>query len=62
MKSYRDTYEYRLYEALRDVMDHTGNYDDIPVKYKEHAEKIMDQWASEQIRKNAEKMEDLPEC
>ena len=61
MKSYRDTYEYKLYEALRDVMDHTSNYDGIPCKYKEQAEMVMDQWASEQIRKNAEKMEDLPE-
>ena len=59
--NYRDTYEYRLYEALRDVMDHTSNYDDIPVKYKERAEKVMDEWASEQLRKSAEKMEDLPE-
>ena len=46
MNSYRDTYEYRLYEALRD---------------KEQAEMVMDQWASEQLRKSAEKMEDLPE-
>ena len=62
MKSYRDTWEYKLYEALSNVMDGTSNYDDIPDKDKEHAERIMDQWASEQIRKNAEKMEDLPEC
>jgi uncharacterized lipoprotein YehR (DUF1307 family) len=61
MNSYRDTWEYKLYAALRDVMDHTGNYDDIPCKYKENAEKLMDEWASEQIRKMAEKMEDLPE-
>ena len=62
MNSYRDTWEYKLYEALRDLMDHTSNYDGIPCKYKEQAEMVMDQWASEQIRKNAEKMEDLPEC
>jgi len=61
MNSYRDTYEYRLYEALRDVMDHTSNEDGIPCKYKDHAEKVMDEWASEQLRKSAEKMEDLPE-
>ena len=61
MKSYRDTYEYRLYEALRDVMHHTSNYDGIPCEIKEHAERIMDEWASQQIAKNAEKMEDLPE-
>lgn len=61
MNSYRDTYEYKLYEALRDVMDHTSNYDGIPCEIKDKAEKVMDQWASEQIRKNAEKMEDLPE-
>ena len=61
MKSYRDTWEYRLYEALRDVMDHTSNYDGIPCEIKEHAERIMDEWASQQIAKNAEKMEDLPE-
>ena len=61
MKSYRDTWEYKLYEALSAVMEGTSNYDGIPCKDKEHAEKIMDQWASEQIRKNAEKMEDLPE-
>ena len=42
-------------------MDHTSNYDGIPCEIKEQAEKVMDQWASEQIRKNAEKMEDLPE-
>ena len=62
MKSYRDTWEYKLYEALSTVMESTSNYDGIPEKDKEHAERIMDQWASEQIRKNAEKMEDLPEC
>ena len=61
MKSYRDPWEYKLYEALSNVMEGTSNYDGIPCKDKEHAEKIMDQWASEQVRKNAEKMEDLPE-
>ena len=60
--NYRDTYEYRLYEALRDVMDHTSNYDGIPCEIKEQAEKLMDEWASQQIAKNAEEMEDLPEC
>jgi uncharacterized lipoprotein YehR (DUF1307 family) len=59
--NYRETYEYRLYEALRDVMDHTSNYDGIPCEIKEQAEKLMDEWASQQIAKNAEKMEDLPE-
>ena len=61
MKSYRDTWEYRLYEALSNVMEGTSNYDDIPEKDKEHALRIMDEWASEQLRKSAEKMEDLPE-
>ena len=61
MKSYRDTWEYKLYEALAAVMEGTSNYDGIPCKDIEHAEKIMDQWASEQLRKNAEKMEDLPQ-
>ena len=61
MNSYRDTWEYRLYEALRAIMDSTSNYDGIPCKDKEHAERIMDEWASQQIAKNAEKMEDLPE-
>ena len=59
--NYRDTYEYRLYEALSSVMDHTSNYDGIPCEVKEKAEKLMDEWASEQLRKSAEKMEDLPE-
>ena len=61
MNSYRDTWEYRLYEALSNVMEGTSNYDDIPEKDKEHALRIMDEWASQQIAKNAEKMEDLPE-
>ena len=61
MNSYRDTWEYSLYEALRAVMDGTSNYDGIPCKDKEHAERIMDEWASQQIAKNAEEMEDLPE-
>ena len=59
--NYRDTWEYRLWEALSKVMEGTNNYDGIPCKDKEHAEKIMDQWASEQLRKSAEKMEGLPE-
>jgi len=62
MNSYRDTWEYRLYEALSNIMDHTSNYDGIPDEHKEQAERIMDHWASEQLRKSAEKMEDLPEC
>jgi hypothetical protein len=37
MNSYRDTWEYRLYEALSNVMEGTSNYDDIPEKDKEHA-------------------------
>ena len=61
MNSYRDTWEYRLYEALANVMEGTSNYDDIPEKDKEHALRIMDAWASEQLRKSAEEMEDLPE-
>lgn len=44
--SYRDTWEYRLYEALSNVMEGTSNYDDIPEKDKEHALRIMDEWAS----------------
>ena len=35
-------------------MEGTSNYDDIPEKDKEHALRIMDEWASEQLRKNAE--------
>jgi len=60
MKSYRDTYEYRLYEALRDVMDHTSNYDGIPCEIKEKAEKLMDEW-ERQLVWAEDKMEDLPE-
>ena len=46
MNSYRDTWEYKLYEALSNVMEGTSNYDDIPEKDKEHALRIMDEWAS----------------
>jgi hypothetical protein len=45
-----NTYEYRLHEALSNVMDHTSNYDGIPCKDKEHAERIMDQWANATYR------------
>ena len=48
--SYRDTYEYRLYEALSNVMEATSNYDDIPEKDKEHALRVMDEWASRMSR------------
>ena len=47
--NYRDTYEYRLYEALSNVLDHTSNYDGIPCEIKEEAEKLMDEWASDRI-------------
>ena len=57
-----DTWEDRLYKALSEVLEHTSNYDGIPCDVKEHAERIMNEWAGEQIRKNAEKVEDLPEC
>jgi hypothetical protein len=50
--TYRDTWEHRLYEALSNVMEGTSNDDGIPCEIKEHAERIMDQWANEQIRKN----------
>lgn len=59
MSSYRDTWEFRLYEALAAVMEGAMRCDEvIPEKDKEHAKKIMDEWASEQTRKNTEKMEE----
>ena len=61
MKSYRDKPDYKLYKILDDLLYHASNEDGIPVELKERAQVALDEWASEQIREMAEKMEDLPE-
>ena len=61
MKSYRDKPDYKLYKILDDLLTHTSNEDGIPVELKERAQVALDEWASEQVRKMAENMEDLPE-
>ena len=61
MKSYRDKPDYKLYKILDDLLCHASNEDGIPVELKERAQVALDEWASEQIREMAEKMEDLPE-
>ena len=61
MKSYRDKPDYKLYKILDDLLYHASNEDGIPVELKERAQVALDEWASEQARKMAENMEDLPE-
>jgi len=61
MKSYRDKPDYKLYKILDDLLYHASNEDGIPVELKKRAQVALDEWASEQIREMAEKMEDLPE-
>ena len=61
MKSYRDKPDYKLYKILDDILYHASNEDGIPVELKERAQVALDEWASEQVRKMAENMEDLPE-
>ena len=61
MKSYRDKPDYKLYKILDDLLYHASNEDGIPVELKERAQVALDEWASEQVRKMAENMEDLPE-